>query len=171
MSQSETAPPPGQMGKIVWLNIDTVLFSCDECKNEFGEIQKFVDGKNAELSDLRKEYDSLKNQMSVQGSKLTDEARADLDYQITTKETELQRFSQDTQKEITNKRDRVTNIILKNLQVVVDKFARDRGLSAVLAINPQTDIWIDPALDFTDEIVKAYNAKYPAAPAKKSLTP
>jgi outer membrane protein len=160
-----------QTGKTVWINMETAILSCDEGKKEFAEIQKYVEGKTAELDAMRKEFDSLKNQLSVQGSKLTDEARADLEYQIGNKETQLQRFQQDTQAEINNKRDRVTNYILKRLQLVIDKTAREKGLAAVMVFNPNRDAWIDPTLDITEEMVKAYNATYPVAAAKEPLTP
>jgi Skp family chaperone for outer membrane proteins len=151
--------------------METAILSCDEGKNEFAEIQKYVEGKSADLDAMRKEYENLKNQLSVQGSKLTDEARADLEYQITTKETQLQRFQQDTQGEINNKRDRVTNYILKRLQDVVEKAAREKGYAAVMVFNPNRDLWIDPTLDITDEMVKAYNATHPVTAAKEPLTP
>ena len=160
-----------QSGKIVWINMETALLSCDEGKNEFAEIQKFVEAKTAELDAMRKEFESLKNQLSVQGSKLTDEARADLEYDITTKETQIQRFQQDTQGEINNKRDRVTSYIIKRLQFVIDKVAREKGFAAVMVLRQDRDAWIDPSLDITEEMVKAYNAEYPATAAKEPLTP
>ena len=122
----------GQTGKIVWLNVESAILSTDEGKKEFAVIQKFVDDKTAEMASMRSEFDSLKNQLSVQGSKLTDEARADLQYQISVKETDLQRFQQDTQREIDNRRDRATSGILKKLETVIDKVAREKGLDAVL---------------------------------------
>lgn len=160
-----------QAGKIAWINMETAILSCDEGKNEFAEIQKYVEGKSADLDAKRKEYESLKNQLSVQGSKLNDEARADLEYQITVKETQIQRFQQDTQAEINSKRDRVTNYIIKRLQLVIDKVAREKGLAAVMVFNPNRDAWIDPTLDITDELVKAYNATHPVAAAKEPVAP
>jgi Skp family chaperone for outer membrane proteins len=156
-----------QTGKMVWINMEQAILSCDEGKNEFAEIQKYVDGKTADLDAMRKEFESLKNQLSVQGSKLTDEARADLQYQITTKETQIQRFQQDTQNEINRKRDNVTNYIVKRLQHIIDTVAREKGLAAVMVLDPNRDAWIDPTLDITEEMVKAYNTEHPVTAAKK----
>ena len=77
---SAQAATPAVIGtaKLAWLNLEQAIFSCDEGKREFAEVQKFVDKKNSELEAIRKETDTLKSQLSVQGSKLTDEARADL---------------------------------------------------------------------------------------------
>ncbi len=160
----------GSPAKIAWLNLEQAIFSCEEGKKEFGEVQKFVDKKNSELEALRKETDTLKNQLSVQGSKLTDEARADLEEQIETKDTTLQRFQQDTQKDIDARRVRATNYIGRRMLPVIEKLAKERGLNAVMYINPSRDAWVDPSLIITEEIIKAYNQAYPPGTAKAPAT-
>jgi outer membrane protein len=168
-----TTPAVIGPAKIAWLHLEQAIVTCDEGKREFGEVQKFVEKKNAELEALRKETETLKNQMNVQGAKLTDEARADLEEQIETKDTILQRFTQDTQKEIDARRNRSTNFIGRKMLPVIEKLSKEKGLSAVVYINPTRDAWVDPSLIITEEVIKAYNVAYPAtappaaAPAKK----
>ena len=155
--------------KIGWLNVDQMILSCDEGKAAFTEVQKYVDSKNAELEKMKKEVDALQNQLNVQGPKLTDDARMDLEEQLQAKTTLLQRFSDDTQKDIDNKKNRVTNYVGRRMLPVIEKLAKDKGLSAVVYFNPQRDAWVDPTLNITDEVVKAYNRAYPATakPAPK----
>jgi len=160
--------------KIAWLNLEQAILTCEDGKREFTDVQSFVNKKNSELEQLRKESEALKNQLNVQGAKLTDEARADLEEQIEAKDTYLQRFQQDTQKEIDNRRVRATNLIGRKMLPVIEKIAKEKGLSAVLYINPTRDAYIEPELVITEEVIKAYNAtfpgtaaKVPAAPAKK----
>jgi len=176
-SQTPSVSPSasGAQFRVAWVSLEEAVLSCDEGKKEFGEIKKFVDAKNSELDGFRKESDNLKNQLSVQGSKLTDEARADLEDQIEAKDTALQRFQQDTQKEIENRRQRIANYIGKRMQLVIEKTAKEKGLAAVFFYNQNRDAWTDPALNITEEVVKAYNQTYQpsaaktpaAAPAKK----
>ena len=99
-------PTPSASGpaKIAWVNLEQAIFNSDEGKREFGVVQKFVDDKNSQLEALKKELDTLRSQLQIQGQKLTDEARADLEEQIEAKDTNLQRFQQDTQKEIDARR-------------------------------------------------------------------
>jgi outer membrane protein len=182
---AQTTPPPSAAqapaaiapAKIAWMNLEQAVFTCEEGKREFSEVQKFVESKNTELENLRKETEALRNQLSVQGPKLTDEARSDLENQIESKETALQRFQQDTQKEIDNRRMRATNYVGKRMGPVIEKIAKEKGLGAVLIFNQNRDAYVDPSLNVTEEIVKAYNQAYPAtapkaapatgAPAKK----
>jgi Skp family chaperone for outer membrane proteins len=138
-----------------------------------------VDDKNAELDTIRKDLEKLRNQLSVQGSKLTDDARADLEGQIAERQTALQRFQEDTQKDIETRRMRVTNYLGKRMQAAVEKIAKEKGLSAVFFYDPARDAYVDPALNLSEEVVKNYNQLYPvsalkapaaaapAAPAKK----
>ncbi len=152
--------------KIAWVNLEQAIFSCDEGKKEFSEVQKFVDAKNTELENLRKETESLRNQLNVQGSKLTDEARADLESQVDAKDTNLQRFQQDTQKEIDNRRVRATNYVGKRLLPVIEKAAKEKGFNAVQYFSSSRDAWVDPSLNITEDVVKAYNQTYPVTGAK-----
>jgi len=157
--------------KIAWINLDQAVLTCDEGKNMIAEIQKFIDTKNSELEALRKEADGLRNQLNVQGSKLTDEARSDLEDQVETKDTVLQRFQQDTQKEIDGRRVRMTNYIGKRMLPVIEKISKEKGLSAVLYFNSSRDAWVDPSLNITEEIIKGYNQAYPVSAAKPPAAP
>ena len=175
-AESQAAPTAASMqsAKMAWINLEQVIFTCDEGKSRFTEVQKFVDDKNTELDTIRKDLEKLRNQLSVQGSKLTDEARADLESQIAERQTALQRFQEDTQKDIESRRMRVTNYLGKRMQAAVEKIAKEKGFSAVFFYDPARDAYVDPALNLSEEVVKTYNQLYPvsaskapAAPAKK----
>jgi Skp family chaperone for outer membrane proteins len=164
-----TAAAAGAPVKIAWVNMDQAILTCDEGARMYAEIQQFIESKNAELDKLRAESESLRTKLNVQGSKLTDEARLELEQQAEVKDTQLQRFQQDTQRDINTRRDRMTNTIGKRMVDVVDKVAKARGLDAILLYNPARDIWINaenPALNVTEDIVKAYNQAYPESAPK-----
>jgi outer membrane protein len=182
-AQAAAAPPaqpapaqpavPAVIGpaKLAWLNLEQAILTCEDGKREFGGVQQYVDKKNQELEQLRKESETLKNQLNVQGAKLTDEAREDLQMQIEEKDTNLQRFQQDTQKDIENRRTKVVNSIGRKMLPVIERIAKEKGLSAVLYINPTRDAYIDPSIIITDEVIKAYNQAYPVGAAKAPAAP
>ena len=160
------APAVINPAKIAWLNLEEAILTCDEGKRELGEVQRFVEKKNQELQVLQKEAESLRNQIQVQAAKLTDEARADLEVQIDAKETALQRFQQDTQKDIDARRNRVTNQVGRKMVPVIEKVCKEKGLSALFYLNSSRDGWVDPSLIITAEIIGAYNQTYPATAPK-----
>jgi Skp family chaperone for outer membrane proteins len=165
-SQTAQAAAVIQPAKIAYISLDQILFTCDEGKSRFSEVQKYVEDKNAELDNMRKELERLRNQRSVQGSKLSDDALADLDSQIAEKQTALQRFQEDTQKDIENRRVRVTNYIGKRMQAALERVAKEKGLSAIHFFDAARDAWVDPSLNISEEIVKVYNQLYPVSAAK-----
>jgi len=164
--QASAAPATIGPAKIAWLNLEELIYTCDEGKREFTEIQKYMEKKQTELDTLRKELEALKNQLSVQGSKLTAEAQADLEAKIDAKDTEISRFQTDTQKDIDNRRTKATNYVGRRMLTVLDKIAKEKGLSAVLYVSSSRDAYIDPSLLITDEVVKAYNQTFAAAAEK-----
>ncbi len=170
-AQTAAAPFTVTQVKIAWLNIESAILSCAEGRAQFGDVQKYVDAQNAELEKKKKKVDGLQNQLNVQGPKLTDDARADLEEQLQGASTDLQRFSDDTQKDIDNKRNRVTNYIGRRMLPVIEKLAKEKGLSAVVYFNPQRDAWVDPSLLITDDVVKAYDRTYPVGAKPAAPTP
>ncbi len=154
--------------KLAWLNLEQAIVTCEEGKRELADVQKFVDGKNQELDKLRKEVETLRSQIFAQADKLTDEAQADLQDQYQTKNTALQRFQEDTQRQIDSLRTRATNYIGRKMIPIIEKIAQERKLSAVLYLNAARDAYVDPSLIITDEVIKAYNQANPvSATAKK----
>jgi len=152
--------------KIAWMNVEQAIFTCDEGAKMLADIQKFIEAKNAELDALRKEAEDLHNKLSVQGSKLTDDARQDLEDKAEAKDTVLQRFQQDTQKEINSRKDRLSGYITKRMSPLIEKVAKAKGLDAIQVYAPARDAWVNPDLNVTDDIVKAYNQAYPVAAPK-----
>jgi outer membrane protein len=177
MAQTSTpapAPPPfpSTPAKIAWIDLDTAIFNCDQGKKEFGDLQKYLDAKKVEMDNLRKELETLQRQLDAQGSKLTDDARADLEEQLETKNTNLQRFQQDAQKDVDARRQRIGNTIGKKMLPVIEKVAKEKSIGAVAIFNPNRDAYVDPSLVITEDVVKSFNQTYAAGAAKpESTTP
>ena len=162
-TQTPAAISPAKIG---WMNLDKAFMTCEEGKAIVGDIQKYIKDKQDEMDRLQQELQRLKNQLEVQGSKLTDEAQADLQAQVEAKDTAVQRFQQDTQKEIGNKKLKMQQYLAKRIQPVIEKLCKDKGLNAIQVFDPRRDALVDPSLDVTDDIVKAYNQTYAAGSAK-----
>jgi outer membrane protein len=172
-AQTSAAPASPNIvpAKIAWINLDQVILTCDEGTKTFKNIQDFINGKNDEMDILKKELDDLKTKLSAGGSKITDDYREELENKIEMKEVVLQRFQQDTQKEINSMRDRATNAIAKKLLPVIEKIAKEKGLNAIQILSSSRDAWIDPALVISEDVIKAYNKENPPSTLKSPATP
>ena len=148
--------------KIGWMSVDQAITACDEGVRTINDIQKFVDTKNSELDAIRREAEDLRTKLEVQGSKLTDEALMDLQEKASVQEIILQRFSEDTQRDIDSRKQRLYATISAKMVPIIEKVAIEKGLDAVTIFDPQRDAWVNPALNVTEDIIKAYNQAYPA---------
>jgi Skp family chaperone for outer membrane proteins len=158
-----TAPVTIGPAKIAFINIQQAIATCDEGKKEAVILQQYVDQKSAELQKQQKTLEALKTQLDVQGSKLTDEARADLADQIESLDTAIQRFQQDTQKDIDGRRQKLQNAIARKMLPTIEKVAKEKGVNVVQFLDvAQIFGYVDPTLVVTDDVVKAYNVAYPA---------
>jgi Skp family chaperone for outer membrane proteins len=172
-AQTSTAPSSGSIppAKIAWINLDQVLLTCAQGRSLFDEIQGFVESKSIHMDAMRNELDKLRSTLRLQEGKITEEARQKMEEEIEEKETALQRFQQDTQKDINRRRDKVTNDLGKKLVPVIEKIAKEKGLNAVQVLSSSRDAWIDPSLIVTEDIIKAFDRDNPVlgskTPAKK----
>jgi len=175
MAQNPPATPPAAPAqaaapavigpaKVAFANIQQIIYTCDEGKRDAAALQQYIDGKNSELQKMQKELEGLRTQLEVQGSKLTDEARAELAENIEIKNTIFLRFQEDTQKDIDSKRLKLQNAIARKMLPVIEKLAKEKGVQVVQFLDTSNIFaYIDPSLIISDEIIKAYNAAYPAA--------
>ena len=148
--------------KIGWMNVDQAITTNDEAVRIISDIQKFVDTKNNELEAMKRDSDDLRNRLEVQGSRLTDEALMDLEEKVIAHDVTLQRFQEDTNRDIESRRQRLYSSISAKMGPVIEKVAIEKGFDAVLIFDPQRDAWVNPELNVTEDIVKAYNQTYPA---------
>lgn len=157
--------------KIAFLDLQLAIEETEEGQRDFAVVQKYVEQKNQELRALQKESQALQEQLQIQGGKLTLEAQSDLEYQVQAKSTELQRFQQDTQLDIDNRRVRVSNRIASKMIPIIEQISRLKGLQAVFYKNPSRDGWVDPSLDITAEIISAYDKAFPVSSKTPAASP
>ena len=162
VAQTESVTVHAPTIKVGWIVVDDVIFTCDEGARMIADIQKFVDTKNSELEAIRQEVNDLSTKLEVQGSKLTDEARMDLEERLVERQTYQERFSQDTQRDIESRKNRVGSIVSRKLGPIIEKVAIAKGFDAIEIYNPSRDAWINPALNLTKDVIDAYNQAYPA---------
>ena len=166
-SQQTVAQPPTAAtigpAKIAFVSIQQIIAASDEGKDELVKWQLYVDKVSAEIIGRQKELADLRNQLEVQGPKLTDVARTELTYLIEGKDTNLQRLREDAQKGADQRRQIFQNAIFRKAMPVIAKIAKEKALSVVHFIDESHDAYVDDSLVITDEVMNAYNLAYPVA--------
>ena len=173
---AQSPPAPAAPTKVGIINIELAIIGSNEGQREFTNLQKRFEPKQNELQALNKEVEDLKKQLSTQGDKLNDDARANLVKSIEQKQKNLQRSAEDAQNDFQTQQKELANQIGRKLLQTLDKYAKDNGYTVILDVsNPQSPVlWAGNSVDVTKDIVDAYNVDSgvpPPAPAPAAARP
>jgi len=120
-------------------------------KNLLNEVEKF----QKMVTDRQKELQGMKESLEKQAPMLTQEARTakEKDYQV--KVREFQRWGEDSQNEVNQKRVEMERRIAQDLLKVVQKIGAEEGYTIILEKNETIVLYTNSALDLTERVIKA----------------
>jgi outer membrane protein len=135
-------------------------------KKDFDEKQKQLDGKKAEFDKLQADFEKQAVVMSDAAKK---EKATDLDKRA----RELQGLFVQLQKDLSDRERDATKGIFDRMASIVRDIAQADGFAVVLERGAGV-VFATSSLDLTDEVIRKYNARHPAAggaAAKKQPAP
>lgn len=120
-------------------------------KNLLNEMEKF----QKMVADRQKELQGMKESLEKQAPMLTQEARASKEKDYQNKIREFQRWGEDLQNEVNQKRVEVERRIAQDLLKVVQKIGAEEGYTIILEKNETIVLYTNSALDLTERVIKA----------------
>jgi len=134
----------------------------NEC--QAGVEAKKVIGKEMEklqklFAERQKELQTMKEALEKQAPMMKPDVRASKERDFQTKVRDYQRWLEDNQKEIQQKGMEMERTILQGLQKVIIKIGEEEGYTLVLEKNESIVLFSSKAIDFTDRVIKAYDAQ------------
>lgn len=161
--------------KIGIIDIQQAIVATNEGARDFEALQKKFEPRRSELQNLNTEVENLKKQLSTQGDKMNEEARATLVKSIETKQKTLQRSAEDAQNEFQTQQNEIAQRILQKMAPVIDKYAKNNGYGLLLdASNPWPQgplLWANASVDLTKTIIDAYNGQSNVPPPATTPKP
>jgi outer membrane protein len=145
--------------KIAYVDIQRAVNESNAGKDAKKAITKEVEKFQAQIADKQKVLQNLKESLEKQAPMLNPEARATREKEYQNKLREFQRWGEDTQNEINQKRMDMERNISLGLQKVIQKVGADEGYTLVLEKNESIVLYVSKALDITDRVLKAYDAQ------------
>ena len=149
--------------KVGTINIEQAIFASNEGRRDFEALSKKFEPKQTELKGMNDEIESLKKQLSTQGDKMNEDAKAALVKQIESKQKSFERNSQDAQEEFQSQQGEIGNRILTKMAPMIVKYAGDNGYGIIIDTSQQWPrgpvIWYGQAVDITQPIVEVYNVQ------------
>lgn len=161
------SPTPTKIGVA---GIQQAIANTNEGKKEIDALQQRFAPKQAELKALGDEVDTLKKQLQAQGDKLNEEERTSRVRTLETKQKTLERSAEDAENEFQRAMQEIFSRLGAKMLPVLDKYALEHGYSVILDVSNQAAtpvLWASQTTNITKELIDAYNALGPAAPAPK----
>ena len=145
--------------KIAYVDIHKVVNECNVGKEAKNTIVKEAEKLHRQLTEKQKELQTMKESYDKQALMLTPDARATKEKEFQNKVRELQRWQEDAQNELNQKRTDAERNIYIRLQKVIQKIGADEGYTFILEKNENFMLYASKTIDITDRVIKASDAQ------------
>ena len=156
-AQPQPPRPFPEGAKVAFVNINAIAAGSSEGKAATSKIQDFIKKKNAEIQDKQKALQAMQNKLQQNVSVMSDQARSQLEKDITKQTRELQSAQEDAQQEQQQLTQDLQGEFQQKLFPIVDAIAKEKGLHMVFSIADSGILWPDPGLDLTAEVIKRFD--------------
>jgi len=177
-AQAPSQPPAPKTDpplKIAVIQFQPAVTATNEFQRDFAALQKKFEPKQTELKNLGNEIDRLVQDLQTNGAKLSEAEQASRARIIDSKKKQAQRLSDDDQNDFQQALQEILNRVAAKVGDLLTSYANEQGYTLVVDRTEKQDetpvvLWANPALDITQQVVDAYNAKSGVpAPAESAL--
>ena len=181
MAQTQAPPPPAPPAvlppsptatgpsKIAVINIQEAIVATAEGKKLDADLQKRFEPRRTELENEQKALASLNDQLKAGGNTMSQDAKAELQRQITAKQRDFQTDANTAQQDYQNAQTDVLNTVGNKLMPILNSYAQQHGYTVVLDVSlgwPQTPVlYHNAGTDITGDIVRLYDQSHPSSAA------
>ncbi len=144
--------------KLAYVDIQRAVNECNLGKDAKKEITKEVEKFQRLIADKQKELQTLKETLEKQGPMLNAEARATKEKEYQSKMRDFQRWGEDYQNDLNQKRLEKERTISLSLQKVIQKLGADEGFTLILEKNEAIVLYASKVIDITDRVIKLHDA-------------
>ncbi len=145
--------------KIAYVDIQRVMNECNAGKEAKKAITKDAEKFQRLVAEKQKELQAMRESIDKQSLMLTPDARATKEREYQNKSREFQRWGEDTQNELNQKRVEMERNISFSLVKVIQKIGADEGYTLILERNESIVLFVSKTLDITDRAIKAFDAQ------------
>ena len=145
--------------KIAYVDMQRVINECNAGKDAKKVITQDGEKFQRLIAEKQKELQTLKESLDKQALMLTPDARANKEKEYQNKLREFQRWGEDTQNEVNQKRMEMERNISAALIKVIQKIGADEGYTVILEKNETIVLYASKLIDITDRVIKAYDAQ------------
>lgn len=147
--------------KVGKVDVQKVLLTVNQGVSVNDQLRKFFDEKQKILKDEEEKIKKLQEDYSKKSSVLNDKEKEKKQREINEKIMAIQQKSAGYQKEIQEMEQKMKTPILEKVKTVVDEVSKSAEMDLVYEATTAPILFAKDEKDLTDEVVKAYNKKFP----------
>jgi outer membrane protein len=162
-AQAAAANAAAGPSKIAVINIRNAIVATAEGKVAQAQLQSQFAPKQNELQGLQKQIEELQRRMTEGARTLSDDEKTKMQREGELFSRRLQRGNDDLNEELNAAQGELVDGIGRKMLEVLDRYARENGLTAVLDTSAQGSpvVYGSSQSDITQEIVRLYDQAYP----------
>jgi outer membrane protein len=145
--------------KIGSVDIQKAINECNAGKEAQKTLIKEVEKFQGLIAQKQKELQEMEESLEKQSLMLNGEARAAREKELQARFRDYQRWGEDIQNEINQKRAEMERGIYVGLQKVIQKLGIDEGYTLILEKNKNIVLFTSQFTDITDLVIKAYDVQ------------
>jgi len=140
--------------KIGYVDVAYIFDNYNKTKDQDEILKEETDSKREERENIVKQIRKMKDELDL----LSEEAKKKKQIQIDEKMAQLQEHESQARLNFSQQRDRMMREILKEIEAVIEKYAKENGYTIIL--NDRILLYSQKEYDLTDRILKILNSKY-----------
>lgn len=146
--------------KIGFVNSLEILQGCAEGKAKIAEMDAFANARESELRRASEELNTLRTNYQREAPTLNPATAAEMQAAVQEKDKEVRRLTEDAETELENRRAELFSEMGEKIRAVISEYAVANEYDIIFLESPGLP-YHDEALNLTDEIIRAYDAKHP----------
>lgn len=150
--------------KVAVIDVERILIESERGKSALEELEALQNEKREQGQAMQQEINDLRNQLNEGRLSLAEERLTQLQKQIEDKMIALQRFQDDANRELTEKRDQVLSQIERSIFPVINEIGQEGEYTLIFNKYNSGLVYASDAVDITDQVIERYN-QIQSAPA------
>ncbi len=147
-----------QQPKIGVVNSQEVLERSSEGKKVMARLQDTDKKNQADLTKLDDDIRQLQTKLNTQRLTLTDEAIIQLNSDLEKKQTDRKRLAEDSYRNMQDLMNRLFGKVQGELIPIIEQIGKEKGLDIIFDLGKSGAIFVNPAIELTEEVIKRYDA-------------
>ena len=145
--------------KIACVDIQKAINECNAGKEARKALAQEMEKIQNLILEKQKELQGMKESLDKQASVLSLEARAAKERELQSALRDYQRWGEDVQNEMNQKKMEMEKGLFVDLQKVIQKIGADEGYTLILEKNETIVLFASKPIDVTDLVIKAYDVR------------